>query len=369
MKKNLKKATPVHINIEVIKAFAADPTLCAELHNNVSNNPHSMECIGLMHTDEISLWPVSRIEEHARLIMTPTKRVISSEFVSFDFVSSRPEQLSEIPNQSPIDFLKRSGMLSEAVLRKQTGSFSLWEDLLYVATTGQSLQIDMLKAFTKITDKDTVDLIIRGLLSVNAGTLESPMDQEDVSTLLHHTFKDSPAFSQVLDSTVLKLSLLPEVIDAGYGNTYQPSALTHAVLSKPEKLLSRVANELLARPAEHLGYSEYRVFSTLLDMDIAPHVIDFDPERLLNHMLDSISTYRTSNTIICETKLFVDTCALNGLEAIAKLLMPYHTFDCSKFNDRDEASKVALIKAGFGIDRKTISRTARGQILEDEMGL
>jgi hypothetical protein len=82
-----------------------------------------------------------------------------------------------------------------------------------------------------------------------------------------------------------------------------------------------------------------------------------------------MSSYRTTNEIDCPTKLEMDEQALHTLEVMAKLLMRDHKFDYSKFNDRDEASKVVLIKAGFGLNLKTISRKARGDFLEDQLGL
>jgi hypothetical protein len=362
-------ASPTQINIEFFKAFAADPELCEILHDKVSNDPGSMECIGLMHTDESDLWPVARIEEHARLIMTPTKRVVKSVFVSFDFVSSRPERIAELPNQSPIDFLKRSGMLSEAVLRKQTGFFSFWEDLLYVATNDQPFQADVLKAFTQVTDKETVDLLIRGLLSTTSETFESTIDAELVHSLLSEIFANAPAFSPVLNSVIFKLNLLPLQDELDETETFEEGDFYDELVNNQQTLVSRVAKELLARPAEHLGYGDYAVLTKLTNMNLPAQVIDFEPERLVNHILDSIKSFKTPNEVTCEAKQGVDGSAMHSLAVMAKLLTRDHEFDFSQFNHHDDDSKVALIKAGFNIDLKSLGRKGRGQVLEDGMGL
>lgn len=362
-------ASPTQINIEIFKAFAADPVLCGDLHDKVSNDPNSMECIGLMHTNESDLWPVARIEEHTRLIMTPTKRVVKSEFVSFDFVSSRPERIAELPNQSPIDFLKRSGMLSEAVLRKQTGFFSLWEDLLYVATNDQPFQAQILKAFAEVTDKETVDLLVRGLLSTTSETFESNIDAELVHSLLSETLANAPAFAPVLSSVIFKLNLLPLQWEIDETEIIEDGDFYNELVNDQQTLLSRVAKELLSRPAEHLGYGDYAVFTKLTNMKLPAQVIDFEPECLVNHILDSIKSFKTPNEVTCEAKQGADGWAMHSLAVMAKLLLREHKFDFSQFNHRDDDSKVALIKAGFNIDLKSLGRKGRGQVLEDGMGL
>jgi hypothetical protein len=364
-------ASPTKINIEIFKAFAADPVLCDELHRTVSSEPDSMTCIGLMHTIESDLWPAAKIEEHARLVMTPTKRVITSVYVAFEFISSRPEHADELPNQSPIDLIKRSGMLTDAVLRKQTGCFSLWEDLLYVATSDQPqpLQIEILKAFTQVKDKQTVDLLVRGLLSVTSETFESPLFAEDVHSLLKSIFSDQPAFAPVLDSVALKLNLLPVDWVPNEADINNDPHFYNDLVNNQQTLISRIANELLARPAEHLGTFDYSVFKKLTGMNLPPQVIDFSPEHLVNHILDSIRTYKTPNQVTCQSKVQVDEWAMENLESMVKLLMRDHTFDVNKFTHLEDDSKISLIKAGVGISLKSLSRKGRGQVLEDSMGL
>ena len=365
---NNTPASPVIICIEAIKALASDPDLRHGMYKSATFNPSSRESIGLMHTNEHCLWPSARIEEHAANVMTP--KAHHDEFVSFEFIASRPGQVSEFPNRNPIDLIRRAGMLTEPLIRKQTGLFSSWEDLLYSASDNQPMQIEMLKALTRVTDKPTIDLAVRGLLSATADSFEDDLDAEAIHPLLKSIFKGHSAFSPVLKSLAFKMNLIPLHC---YPNELdvmnQNPAIFKDITSNQKTLVSRVAKEMLARPADHLGYSDYNVFRKLSLMTLPPQAIDFDPVQLVNHILDSISTYRTTNEITCPTKLGLDQWALDNLEVMAKLLMRDHQFDCSKFNDRDEASKVALIKAGFGIDLNTISRKARGHLLEDGLGL
>lgn len=368
--KQYSPASPNHIYIEVIKAFAADPELRLTIHPFFGNSQDVKECIGIMHTEERDLWPASRIEEHAKRLMKPTDAMVDSEFSPFENLSSRTTQASDLPNQNPIDFISRSGMLSEAVLRKQTGFFSLWEDLLNAATVSkQPLQLEILRTFTEVEDKETLDLLIRGLRSMATEMYDYVLDAEDVFDLLCDLFYGHPALSEVPNNIVFKLGLAPLQWSIEEPEKVEKTSFFYDLVNNQQTLLSRVANDLLARPAEHLGYADYNAFSKLKNMDLPPQVIDFEPERLVNHILDSINTYKTPNKVTCELKLGVDKWATHNLEVMAKMLMREHQFDFSQFNHRDEASKVALIKAGFGIDRKTISRMARGIILEDEMGL
>jgi hypothetical protein len=363
-------ATPNHIYIEVFKAFAADPDLRLTIHDFFASSQDIKECIGIMHTQERDLWPASRIEEHARLLMTPTDAMVDSGFAPFEKLAIRVTQASDLPNQNPIDFLKRSGMLSEAVLRKQTGFFSLWEDLLNASTVSkQPLQIEILKAFTQVQDKETLDLLIRGLRSMAHEMYDYDLEAEDVFDLLSEVFEGHPELSEVPKNVVFKLGLLPLQWSIEEPEKVDKTSFFYDLVNSQNTLLSRVAHDLLARPAEHLGYGDYNVFTKLKNMKLPAQVIDFNPERLVNHILDSINTYKTPNETTCEFKPGVDKWAMHNLDVMAKLLMRDHQFDYSKFNDRDEASKVALIKAGFDINLKTISRKARGHLLEDGMGL
>jgi hypothetical protein len=362
--------TPNHIYIEIFKAFAADPFLRPTIHGFFDRSQEPKECIAIMHTEERDLWPASRIEKHARLLMTPSDTEITNEFAPFENLALRITQTSDLPNQNPIDFLKRSGMLSEAVLRKQTGFFPLWEDLLHGATVAkQPLQVEMLKAFTNVNDKETLDLIIRGLRSTASEMYDYDLDAEDVFNHLSEVFYEHPALSKLANNIVFKLSLAPLQWSIEEPEEVETTNFFYDLVNCQETLLSRVAHDLLARPAEHLGYGDYNVFTKLTNMNLPPQVIDFEPERLVHHILDSISTYKSQNEVICEFKIGVDRWAMHNLEVMAKLLMRDHQFDFSQFNHRDDDMKVALIKAGFGIDLKTISRKARGQVLEDGLGL
>jgi hypothetical protein len=362
-------ASPAYLFIEVIKAFASDFRLRQDLRRSVSERPSSREALALMHTNESTLWPSTRIEAHAEAVMHPKKNLDHGEFVPFEFIASRPEKRGELPNGSAIDLIRRSGMLTEPLLRKQTGLFFSWEDLLFAATKDQPVQIEMLKSLVNVTDKQTVDLIVRGLLSASADSFEDGLEGEKVYSLLQSVLEGHAAFAPVLQSLAFKFNLIPlymfpnelEILD-------ENPEIFSDLINDQETLLSRVANELLARPAEHLGYGDYNVFRKLDLMNLPAQVINFDPEQLVGHILDSMNSYRTIETT-CPTKLELDQWTLGSLEAMAKYLLRHHTFDACKFNGRDDASKVALIKAGFDINLKNISRKARGHLLEDQIGL
>ena len=369
-KREGEKASATTVHIEMYKAFSSEPQLQRELYRSASWDPSSREALGLMHTNLNDLWPSSRIDQHADLLMTPKDDVKHQNFVAFEYIASRPEHLSEFPNGNPIDLIRRSGLITEPLLRKQTGLFTSWEDLLYTATNGQTMQLDTLRAFTSVTDKPTVDRIVRGLLSVSADVFQDWLDADAIYLLLKSIFDGHKDFAPVLESIIFKINLI--LLDAypdDLGIVYSNPALLEGITNSQKTLVSRVAKEMLVRPAHHLGYADYTVFQKLERMKLPSQVIDFDPEHLVNHILDSIISYRTTNNVICPNKQDVDQTALDSLEVMAKLLMRDHKFDYSKFNDRDEASKVALIKAGFGINLKTISRKARGHLLEDGMGL
>lgn len=363
--------SPLKIHIEVFKSYSSHPDLRRSLYKNASASPRSKESIALMHTSEQSLWPSTQIEAHAKEIMTPSEGVVESQFVEFGFTPSKATLVQDLPNSSPLDLFRRAGMLSEPVLRKQTGQFEQWENLILSACQGAQQQIEMLKACTRVSHKPTVDLIVRGLLSMTADATEDELEGEKIYPFLQSIFEGNIAFKPVLDSLVLRMNLLPlhrypDELDELHAYPSIYGDLTN----NPQTLLSRVARELLSRPADHLGHQDYSIFKKLKLMGLPPQVIDFSPEHLVNHVLNSMGTFVTKNEVTCEHKLSIDEHARASILDMGSLLLRHHEFDYSQFADRDESDKVLLIKGGFDIKKfKGLSYKARGQVLEDGMGL
>lgn len=363
--------TPLTITIETVKAFSSSDNIRPNLYRSFSPKPTTRESIAVMHTKERSLWPVAQIEAHAKAIMTPSSNLITSPLVRFGYIVSAPQSVDEIPNASPIDLLHRSGMLCEPVLRKQTGLFEHWEDLVYTAANDHKLQLHLLESLAKVSHQPTLDLAVRGLLSISVDASSDEMQGDEVYRAMEEVLGSSEPFGTVFRSLILKLNLVSsysdlDVLEEMEGNTDVYGDL----LSNQHNLVSRIADELMSRPPEHLGFADYAVFRKLDKMSLPGQTFSFSPEKLMNHILGSMGSHLTTNQVECKNKNHLDLLTMESVCAMAKVLTRHHNFDHSQFQNRNEATKVQLVKGGFDIKQfKGLSYKARGQILEDGMGL
>jgi hypothetical protein len=362
--------TPVRITIETIKAFSASDELRRDLYRSVSEKPFARESLGVMHTREKALWPASLINQHAKAIMEPSGEVVPNEFTSYSFTVSAPQTIDELPGNNPIELLRRNGMLTEAVLRKQTGLFDMWEDLLHTADDDHPVQMEILTAFTKVADKETSVLIERGLRSFSVDSSSDDIDGPKTFRQLKAVFDQNRAFSSLLKSPVFRLGLagIYYLEEENYLKSYPD--VFDIVINDQELLLSRVAEDLLSRPASHLGHNDYAAFRKLNLLNLPKQVITFSVEALMIHVLDSLESYLTPNEVVCEDKRFADELACDGIEAMTRTLMPYHQFDPAQFIERRDQIKLSLVRGGFDIKKmKGLSLVSKGKILEEGLGL
>lgn len=365
--------SPCRITIDAMRAFASNMDNWDTLSRSIRDKPFSRESLGIMHTGESALWPVSLINDHAQKIMTPSESPVWSTHIPFSYVASAPQARDEMPCGNPIELLRRSGMLSEPVLRKQTGLFDHWEDLVFTAGNEHFMQLEILGSISKVQHKPTLDLITRGFRSISVDSTEDVLDSPLVYDTMKNALGKNPDFKIVLDSLILRLNLI--TIDRFSDTQYledmaEDEELFTPLLVERHTLLSRVAEEFLARPVQQLGHSEYAAFRKLAGMNLPPQEITFSPEKLLNHLLDSLNTFVSPNKIDCAHKKDLDILAGESVRAMAGLLTRHHEFDHSQFDHRTENTKIHLVSGGFDIKKFTgISRKARGHLLEEQLGL
>lgn len=365
--------SPVKISIEAMKAFSINLDNWYTLSMSIRDKPFALESLGIMHTKESTLWPVNLITEHAEKVMTPSNGTIWSTYNGFDHTVSAPQARSELPNRSPIELLRRNGMLSEPVIRKQTGLFEHWEDLAFTAGNEHEMQLEILQSLAMVAHKPTLDLITRGIRSISVDSTRDEMDGCLVYKTLKNALSANKAFDIVFDSRVLLLNMVTITSFEG-NNLLEDMAASpdmfDPVLDQKHLLVSKIAQELLARPPHQLGYSDYAVFRKMRRMNLPPQAITFSPEKLVNHILDSMNTYVSPNKLDCVNKKNVDLLASEGISAMASLLINHHDFDYTQLDQRSENAKIHLIRGGFDIKKFTgLSNRAKGLILEEQMGL
>ena len=353
----------------VAKAFSIDPDMYEQLKNEMSGHHSGPMILGAMHIDSDEVWPAGMIEDHARMVMSETKEFTFLR--RFQGAVSEPRDISEFPKGSPAELINRSGMVTEAVLRKQTGYYDLWEDVVFEASYKSTPQMEVLNYIARVEDPDELKLLKRGLLSLSADASHHEFVAQSFHETLVKHFGDNPEFDDVINSIILKLNLVPTSdYQMGIDSMSEHMSLFDEVLNNQETLLSRVAQEILSRPENNLGLSELAVFSKLKLAKLPPQKITFSPEELINKLLDSWDNYVTSDRSRDRDKSRVDSHVSELIQDLIKQLSRNHVFDYEQFKHRSDNGKVLLIDSGLDVRKfKGLSRRALGRVLENDMGM
>lgn len=371
LKEKLSKASGSRIHIEMVKAHDADENLRVDLLDNASTYPSPQQGLAYTHAELSSLWPSAAIQLHAKRVMTPTPDKVRERFTAFTDLTAAANVMSDFPHDDPLVLARRAGMLNGIVQRKVTGKFSLWETTLKLATLGYEAQTKLLEAVRDNGHRKTVALALRGVLSSASDATTADYQGDDVLKFALDFFKDASDFHEVRLSTIFKLNTI-SLCD--YPNELlameRRPELYDNLLSRQNTLLSMVALEILSRPANELGYSEYLALLKLARMKLPPQEIKFSPERLINHVLNSSSTFLTPNVVMCRAKLAMDETVRDSILAMADLVSRHHNLDYGKLQQHTEATKILLIKGGLDVRQfGGLSRASRGLVLEHELGL
>lgn len=363
--------TPLEVLIKAAKAYAGDSDLVRSLFTGYALNSTSRVSVSVMHTEHKSLWPQTQINEHANLFLTGNPG-IAAPLHDFEYVVMRPRKISELANGNAIDHALRSGMFTESVLRKQAGIFSHWEEFFSEITVDdECVPQEMLRAFAQTTDQNTITAIKRGLLSINIDATDHALHISKIYPVLKKSLAGSKELSSVLNNIMFKMNFIDRntsllEIDDIQGDT----DFFEEIIADFNQLTSKIAHELMARPIEHIGLTDFSVFSKLKQFRLKSQMIDFSPERLVCHMLDSLNSFVSKCPHADSDKFFVDRKATTGIKDMLAILRRGHTFDYNQLSNRTDNDIVLLVGEGFDIKKfKDVSKHAKGRILEEGMGL
>lgn len=372
LKENIDQASGPRLFIEYAKACDTDDELRVELLDNTNAFPSAEMALANTHVETPAFWPSEMIKSHAQIIMTPTAGQIKNRVCTFETLITAPTMKTDMPHSDPLVLMRRTGMFDDVVLRKLTGRFSLWENMANLALRGQEVHIKMMGALRDIEDPKELAIVIRGLISCTVDLAASDFfEGYGVLKLTQDLFKGNEHFKPFLESTIFKLNSVPlRRYSLDFEAMELRKELYQDILNHKETLLSRVANELLSRPADQLGYSDYLAISKIARLRLPKQEISFAPERLINHVLDSISTYLTPNDVLCRGKKDVDEAARDSLCALAGLVSKCNDLDYSALQDRSEDEKLKLIMGGLDVRKfDGLSRFSKAAILEQQLGL
>lgn len=359
------------IGIELSKALYSDNKLREVLRKDISNYPCDNQILGSMHIDDDALWPATQIEHHSSIVMSDQNNPFKSFFKDFQGGLSLPRKVDELPHGKPYEAAIRSGMLTETVLRKQTGHFGMWEDVVFHAMYDSEPHILMLEHFAKTTDKEVQALAIRGLLSLSTDSTHHEFVAQCLYETIQKYFEYNEAFTPVFESIILKMNLFAtSEYSPGLKVMSDRTMVFDEIRANQNTLLSRVAREIISRDGNNLGLSDFSVFKKLKSCKIEGHNISFSPEDLINKLVDSYSNFVSPASRKERDKFRADKEVTDGIGALISMLSHVHTFDYEQFTHRSDNEKVMLIENGMDMRSfKGLSRQARGRLLEIDLGM
>jgi hypothetical protein len=323
-----------------------------------------------MHLESKDTWPVTIIENKAAL-----KK--NNEYAGYTryggfFTDRHISRKDQLPDGCPHEFLLRSGMLSKVTYLKEIKLHGLWEELCMKATYGAD---DGIPRFVLNSCKDMTGeekTIIRyALTSMHPASLSKSYQDNsfDIYKTLHETLRESD-LADVLDSTVLKINLyMRRDARASTFRTVpaQEAPYLNGVVTDIDTLVSRVSQEILARPVDQLGFAHLEVFSTLVKMSAGPQIMyGFEPEALILHLDAGIASMLGNRA---ETNQQIEEmCA--GISSAYHLLSPNHEWDMARLVQCSSLGQKILTQVGVPIRNfPNMSKKHRGDVLEDLMGL
>jgi hypothetical protein len=323
-----------------------------------------------MHTQCETAWPISIVEELAKsLLKEEGDKLMAGESI---FGSWHLKKNSNFPDEDPLKFLRRSGMLSPVAYRKQTAFHTLWEDLCIQADdVSGHLGLKLLLA-CKEASLEEQRLIKDALRSMHPERrrLFRPSDM----TEMHGVFemlKPWLAGTQmdVSDSLILKLnlSICQDGVNAQKAHIKQYSNLYPEVTQAPQSVLSAICREILTLRPDQISYAQLAVFNTVKGLDLGKQVIEgFKPEDVILHLDAGLRDFlgERTKTNDMTAKMF------NGLSNAFSMLGAEHTWDYGALQKLSELSVLALVRGGGSMRQlPDMGRTKRGIFLEDELGL
>jgi hypothetical protein len=327
--------------------------------------------LAVMHTDVEHKWPRTIIENQSKISLNSGKQTIALPSDDFGFIQSRLEKMSHLPNSNMMDYLKRSGMLTESVIKKDTVLYTMWEELLGQCVKGKQVPEALLEFAIRHPNPATRAVVKKALLSVGEDPQEFLPPLGNLIPYLQKKLTDE--FADVLDSPIFMLNIIP---------THDPESMLadirhishyRKLLVNPELILSKVAQELLSLPFSDLGFSQLNVLGKMCLFDFPVQRIEgFSPETLVNHLLDGLKVYCCQSPIAGQShKPGLDRDVQNGLKSLVQMVMLSHKFDCNQFSDRTLAEKRLLIDGGIDVKemKSILSLPQLGEIFSQDLNL
>ncbi|WP_338924872.1 hypothetical protein V0M98_35215 (plasmid) [Pseudomonas silesiensis] len=358
------------VYISIVKALSLNPAGRGILDEASRSADYNADLhVGLLHADDQKYWNATRIKDLADSISGNDYNA-TPHYTGFNELSDSLASISCFPENSALEYLRRSGMLNEDVISKRSANYGMWETTLARLVIDKPTALKLFLACANSTIPNEKVIIRRALKSIT-------MDSYDATNLspsyclerLQDIFVDS-TLEDVFHSDVLRLNLMavdrPQDFDGSSGG----AAGYERICAQNSELINRLTKEVMAVPENELGYSHFSCWRRLPQIDLMPQRLQKgDPEALVIHMLDGFDrfTYPDNET---EEKTEIDKLARAGLKDLVQVLACHHDFDYSYFQDLSSTHKKDLIKMGLDVKKLPgLTLQDLGEAFSHDMGL
>lgn len=292
------------------------------------------EFVAAMHTGVKEAWPVTVMEQDIG--------IVEGSWNDWGLTDVR-----QLPNNDPILFLERAGMLSKPLINAGRQSLVFWGDFCLSAAKGGELAEYVLKACTGPIPGTVKQAIRMGLASMDASETKWGVMKPYLAGIFAET-----DLADILNSHILNF------------NMGGPSQLTDVIID--DSILDRFGAEALTRPPEYMGETFFSAFSTLSIYTIPPQKLEsVSPEALILHIDKGLQAMLCGKEEFDMPYLFEP-----GFRGAFEMLGRNHQWDYAAFQTCSSLGQKLMVEAGANVRSfPGMNKRHRGLILEQELGL
>ncbi|WP_274644438.1 hypothetical protein [Pseudomonas serbica] len=356
----------------LIKALNSKPKGRSLLNNAYESNNYNEEMtIAFLQSDDSSYWNSTRLQKVANIIAENGGYTVP-HYTAFNEFIEQVSSTSCFPENSALEFLRRSGMFNEDLIRKRSASYGMWETTLKRLLIDRPMALQLFLACGNATDRNDQAVIRRALKSISIDSYDSTINPAYAIQRLKDVLVDC-AIDDIFNSDVFKLNLmsLDRTEDfLGMSAEDGDAAAYKLICNQNSELISRLAKEVLNVPLHQMGYSHFSCWRRLPLLTLMPQRLrPGTAESLVTHMLRAFDqfTYPDNGT---EEKIEVDRNARAGLKDLVQVLACHHDFDYSYFHDLSSPHKKDLIMMGLDVKKLPgLTLQDLGDVFSHDMGL
>lgn len=326
--------------------------------------------LGFMQTNNEECWPAHHIKVRAEAVQQTLPKGSKNQWISqhdFAYIITNLIDESSLPNNSPMDFITRIGMLLPETAKRSTAHYALWEEMAELSMKGNQGCTKVLEFCASHPNPDIQKQVKQALLSLGGYQY-----MEDAGEMRNHikSIFNNETYRDTLSKVVPRINLV--TYDPNDFLAYFPDDPEYCdFLKNKETLLSVVAKEVLEQSVDDLGYNQLYVFAKLKYLELpAQRIEGFSPEALINHMVDGIGAYTAKLPLANCHKARMDVEVKSSLADLITLVQLNHKIDYTAFEHRTSSDKALLVESGFPIHEMTgLTYQDKGYIFTRELGV